>query len=178
MKKFQRAAVLLDLVDELTARGSWCGETHLQKATYFLQELVGVPTGFDFILYKHGPFSFELRDELTSMRADDLLELRSQLPYGPTLVATGAGHQLMHEYPKTVAQHHRAVTFVADQLGDKNVADLERLATALFVTLEDHDRSEEERAEEISDLKPHIDREAAEIAVREVERIMEASEQI
>jgi len=175
LKKLQRVAVLLDLINELTARGSWCGETHVQKATYFLQELLKVPTEFDFILYKHGPFSFELRDELTSMRADGLLELRSQLPYGPTLVATETGMQLMKEYPKTLGQYRRYITFVAEALRDKNVADLERLGTALFVTLEDQHRSEEERVEEISDLKPHIDREAAETALKEVEKIMAAS---
>jgi hypothetical protein len=109
------------------------------------------------------------------MRADGLLELRPQLPYGPTLIATENGNQLMNEYPKTLGKYRRSITFVADALGDKNVADLERLATALFVTLENQHRSEEERVEGISDLKPHIDREAAETAVREVDKIMAAS---
>ena len=51
MKKLQRDAVLLSLINEMKARGSWCGETHIQKATYFLQELLGVPMNFEFILY-------------------------------------------------------------------------------------------------------------------------------
>jgi hypothetical protein len=62
------------------------GETHMQKATFFLQELIKVPLGFEFLLYKHGPFSFDLRDELTFMRAQGFLRLEPQYPYGPTLV--------------------------------------------------------------------------------------------
>ena len=68
MDRLQRASVLLALNEQLRAAGSWAGETHMQKATYFLQHLMGVPLAFDFILYKHGPFSFDLRDELTAMR--------------------------------------------------------------------------------------------------------------
>ena len=91
MNRLQRAAVLTALADELRKRGSWCGETHLQKATYFLQSLLGVPLGYEFILYKHGPYSFDLHDELTALCTDQLLELRPQpYPYGPSLLPTAA----------------------------------------------------------------------------------------
>jgi len=77
-------SVLLDLVVELRNSGSWTGETHVQKATYLLQELLGLPTGFEFVLYKHGPFSFELREALERMEAGRLIELEEQrYPYGP-----------------------------------------------------------------------------------------------
>jgi uncharacterized protein YwgA len=177
MNRLQRAAVLLELTDQLRAVGSWCGETHLQKATYFLQAF-GVPTGFGFVLYKHGPFSFELRDELTAMRADGFLELHPQPPYGPSLVTTEIGSELKEEYPRTLEKYEKAIRFVAEGLGNKNVSALEQLATALFVTLEGGPRSLEQRAEEISDLKPHIDVESAEAAVNEVEEMMEAAKQL
>lgn len=85
MERLAREAVLLSLVEKLRQAGSWCGETHVQKATYFLQEVAGVPLGFPFILYKHGPFSFDLRDELTAMRADGFLTLEPRDPYGASL---------------------------------------------------------------------------------------------
>lgn len=172
MNRLQRAAVLLELADQLNARGSWCGETHLQKAMYFLQEMFDVPTGYDFILYKHGPFSFELRDELTAMRADSLLALRPQPPYGPSLFTTEIGTRLKGEYPRTLEQYRRQIGFVAERLGSKNVSGLEQLATALFVTLEDEGRPVEDRAEEINHLKPHIDFDSAEVAVEEVDEML------
>lgn len=60
MERLNRAAVLLNLVETLRSKGSWASETHFQKAAYFLQELLRVPLEFEFILYKHGPFSFGL----------------------------------------------------------------------------------------------------------------------
>ena len=60
MDRLRRAALLTRLIQRLRDRGSWCGETHLQKASLLLQDLTGVPLGFDYILYKHGPFSFDL----------------------------------------------------------------------------------------------------------------------
>src|ERR1700679_4231265 len=85
MNRLQRAAVLLTLLAALKQRGSWCGETHLQKSVYFLQELLGVDLGFPFVLYRHGPYSFEISDDLTALRADLLLNLKLRLPYGPSL---------------------------------------------------------------------------------------------
>ena len=130
MNRLQRAAVLVRLVNRLREQGSWCGETHIQKATYFLQELLGTPTGLEFILYKHGPFSFDLRDELTSLRADGILELKPQAPpYGPRFITTQTGEELLKRSPKTLAQCEPAIDFVAGSLGEKDVSELERLAT-------------------------------------------------
>lgn len=174
MNRFQTATVLLALVDELNRNDSWCGETHVQKASYFLQELLGVPIDFNFILYKHGPFSFELRDELTALRADGLLEIRPQLPYGPTLVTTEEGEELKGRYSKTLRENGEAIEFVAEKLGNKNVSELERLATALFVTLEsENSTSVRKRADEINCLKPHITLSAAMSAVEEVDVIIQ-----
>ena len=43
MDRLRRAAVLTRLVEQMRRNGSWCGETHMQKATLFLQNLVLVP---------------------------------------------------------------------------------------------------------------------------------------
>ena len=87
MDRLRNAALLTRLIEGLCGKGDWCGETHVQKTAFFVQELLGVPLEFQFILYKHGPFSFGLRDELTALRADGLLELEPR-PYGAQLVPT------------------------------------------------------------------------------------------
>jgi hypothetical protein len=48
------------IIKELADAGSWCGETHIQKTAYVAKELLGVPIAASFILYKHGPYSFDL----------------------------------------------------------------------------------------------------------------------
>src|ERR1700691_3123913 len=134
MKHSQRAAILTLLNREVQRRGSWCGETHIQKATFFLQDLLGVDAGFEFILYRHGPFSFDLRDELASMQADNLLELEARyLGYGPSYYPTQFSEEFLERFPKTTVRYISQVEFVAAEFGDKNVAELEKLATAFFL---------------------------------------------
>jgi uncharacterized protein YwgA len=180
MKRLQRDAVILSMVEKLRAKGSWCGETHIQKATYFIQELLGIPLEFDFVLYKHGPYSFDLSDELTAMRADYLLKLQSQpYPYGPSFIH-GRGSKLIKKlYPKTLKKYDPMVKFVTDKLGDKKVAELERLATALYVTREiSTDNSIESRAQCIHKLKPHVSLDEARDAIRVVDTFIEESSSI
>lgn len=175
MNRLQQDAVLATLADQLRRKGSWCGETHLQKATYFLQELLKVPTGFSFILYKHGPFSFDLRDELTAMRADGLLELRAQWPYGPSLVPTERSVELRERFSKTVSKYERHIDLVAEHLGSENVAGLEKLATALYITLEGNLGSVGARAKRIHSLKLHVSLDEASKAVQTVDAIARAA---
>lgn len=174
MNRLQRVAVLTRLADRLRERGSWCGETHLQKATYFLQELLNVPVEFEFILYKHGPFSFDLRDELTAMYADELLKLKPHAPpYGPTIVTTAGGTVIQERFPKTLGQHQSSIDFVADKLGEKGVSALEGLATALYVSKTGRsDAPVAERVKKLNAVKPHISAEQARAFVEEVDRIV------
>jgi len=134
--------------------------------------LLKVPLGLDFILYKHGPFSFDLRDELTGYRADDLVSLESQWPYGARIRPTDRADYIQGLFSKTVAQYKDRVAFVAEKLGHKGVAELERVATALFVTGRlGSGASTRERAQELTRLKPHVSLEDALAAVDEVDGI-------
>jgi len=72
-----------------------------------------------------------------------------------------------------------AISFVTAKLGNKGVADLERLATALYVTQRSTDVSSiDERAAKLTQLKPHIARDEAVAAVSEVDQIIAQAGQI
>lgn len=180
MERLQRDALILSLIENLRTKGSWCGETHIQKATYFLQELSGVPLEFEFILYKHGPYSFDLSDELTAMQADSVLKLQfQQYPYGPSYIHGGSSKLIKELYPKTLKMYNPKVKFIADKLGGKGVAELERLATALYVTRTiNTDSNIESRAQCIHKLKPHISLDEARDAVRVVDNFIEESQHV
>lgn len=173
MDRVRRAALLTRLIEKLRTHGSWCGETHVQKSTLFLQDLMRVPLGFEFILYKHGPFSFDLRDELTSLRADGLTTLEPQYPYGPRIATTDRSGYVQRICAKTMARYDKAIDYVATELGRKGVADLEQLATAFLVTETlDADATVDKRATRLTELKPHISPHAAKLAVEEVDRML------
>lgn len=168
MKQLARYAIMTELVDQLKAHQSWCGETHIQKATFFLQELLCVPMGFDFILYMYGPFSFDLRDELAAMRVYQILELVSQsLPYGPSWNTTATAKKIQENHPVTLGKYCRHVEFVATKLGPKRVGELEKLATALYLTRQHPGENDEQLSVKMNELKPHVTVEDAKTALQE-----------
>jgi hypothetical protein len=172
MDSFARQAIILALLDALKDQGSWCGETHVQKSAYFLQDGLGVPTDLEFLLYKHGPFSFELRDVLGEMRGNFLIDVESRSPYGSSLVVAEPGRRLMNGFPKTTARYEPQVAFVAGNLASRDVVALERLGTALYVQKQFPDLDARQQARRITELKPHIKPEVAEDASDEVRKLL------
>lgn len=168
MERFERSAVLLRLIESLKRNGSWCGETHIQKSTFFLQELLKVPLDFRFILYKYGPYSFDLSDEVTSMRADGFLELELRVPYGPSIAPTSLSKKVMEMSELSVRTYEQHIDYVAQKIGNKSVAELERLATGLFVSLQETTQNDDVdlRARRMHELKPHVTIDQARDAVR------------
>lgn len=179
MKRLQKAVILADLADRMRDHGSWCGETHIQKAVYFLQELLKVPLDYRYILYKHGPFSFDLRDEITEFRVYEIFRLEPRpIPYGPSLRPTTNAEELKSRFPYTLENYGKHLAFVANVLGGKGVADLERLATALYVSLEAKNGETSARAKRLHALKPHVGLGLALNAVKEVDEMRESAEKL
>lgn len=170
MRRTQKVVLLSRLASELRERGSWVGETHLQKAVYMLEKLTGVPLGFSFVLYKHGPFSFDLREELNRMRAEGMLELQARpAPYGPSYVSTEAARSLESRFPRTLATFGDQLDFVADRVRSRSATELERLATALLLISSGEGQEPGRLAEELNTIKPHVPIEKALAAVEEME---------
>ena len=177
MDRLERITVILGLIEKMREKGSWCGETHIQKAVYFLQEITDIKLSFNFILYKHGPFSFDFRDELTSMRADGLLVNKiNPAPYGPTLVVTELGKSFLNKFINGIQEYLRLIEFIVGELANKDVSQLERWATALFVTKMKVslciNGEAESRAKKIHELKPHLSMSDANDAVANIDRIL------
>lgn len=174
MKRLQRAAVLCRLAERLRAGDSWCGETHLQKAAFLLEGGRGVPLDYDFILYKYGPFSFDLRDELDELRARGFIKLEPQpYPYGPRIEVTSRGQRLLERYPKTLDRFGEEVGDVVRFVGARGVSALERLATAVYLVGQDPDKPDKRLARELRDVKPHVTPDAAFDAITRARRFLE-----
>lgn len=179
MERLKRAAVVFSLIDALSAEGSWCGETHIQKSTYFLQELLGVELGYRFVLYKYGPYSFDFHEDLQSWRAASLLRVEVRNDYGPSILPSQSAEEIQRLYPKTLQEHITRIQVIARKLGPLGVSQLERLATALYLT-RTVAASEDvmERAALLTELKPHVKEEAASRAVQEVDSFLKETERL
>jgi hypothetical protein len=142
------------------------------KATYILETVLAVPAEFEFILYKHGPFSFDLRDEIGTLRSEGFFEweVKSER-YGPRLKAGPLGDALKRQFPGVPEKFAPEIEFVATRLGDKNVGGLERLATAVYVTLNEKVHGDR-RAVRINELKKHVSLPEAQSAVEEADKLI------
>ena len=167
MEQKQRRALVCLLVKEMGQTDSWAAETHIQKCVYFLQEMLQVPVGHDYILYKHGPYSFDLRSELAVMRARYQLDLKPRYPYGPSFILGSRGELNLD----LVAEFEEAVKFVATKLSVKTAGALERLSTALYVQAENPELTDEEATQRIHELKPHVKPPQAANAIDEIRKL-------
>ena len=170
MNEEKQRALVCALASQLIDAGNWCGETHLQKAVYVAKHWLGVSEFDDheFILYMYGPFSFDLKDELRAMCAEGWLKprYRAGVSYGPTLHPAEQAGKLpetrLHEFD-----------IIAKKFGDKNVAQLERLTTALLATEElGKDKSVSERVQQLRKWKLHFTEMEALQAVRDADDML------
>ncbi|WP_159592683.1 hypothetical protein [Chelativorans xinjiangense] len=172
------ASIVLFTMQALKNEGSWCGETHVQKALYLCQMLAGVPSDFKFILYKHGPFSFQLSDYLQSLIADEIVQVVSRHPYGPMLCISDEAIDIASEVNSN-EKIASGISFVAKNLGSKNVSELEKLATAVFVNNKyGSELSLEKRAEILTSLKSHVQLDAARSAFIDAERLASEAQSV
>ncbi len=168
MLDIDKSATILSLVAHLRENGSWAGETHVQKAMFFLDKKFSVQTDFEFVLYKHGPYSFELHENLAGLFAGCLLEHQIQPPYGPRIQLTEAGCKFLAKYADQLASKETSIKAVASWFEKKGVAELEKLATALWVQKESPSLPQQDKAQRIHAIKPHIPVEDARQALETV----------
>jgi hypothetical protein len=175
-ESLRKQAVIFDVIEELRSSGSWCGETHVQKTVYFIEQLTSGGIGYPFILYKHGPFSFDLSGDLAVMNVRRYVEDEIETPqYGPRIKPSPdpAVRQILHhEYGNLSQSLARIRHFVIKHLAPYGVATLERLATALYFTKQQVVVDIVERAKRIHQVKPHISEALALEAVKTVEQIL------
>ncbi len=168
MDNLVRWSILLELISELKNSGSWCGETHIQKSTFFLEEMLGVPLELDFIMYKYGPYSFELSDDLTALRAYHYLYLTTLEPYGVTYSLKDGENKLKKFYQKNIEEYAHKIVFAANNFGNKTVVELEKLATAFYIHKKEDINKISLIAKRLNEKKPHVNIQDAEIAAKEM----------
>ncbi|WP_027141677.1 hypothetical protein [Mesorhizobium sp. WSM3626] len=166
-----RVSIILDLTIKLKQKGSWCGETHIQKTAFILKSFGVDELDYDFILYKHGPYSFELHSELAIVRNANLISLVVlQDRYGPSFEVTEIwGTRFLERHQEKVKRIKKKVSFVVEWVGDRDVKSLEKIATALMIMSENPTKTADARAQILNRLKPHISLAEAENATKQVE---------
>lgn len=163
-------ALTLCLIECLHEKGSWCGETHIQKNMYVFESLFDVQSDLNFTLYKHGPYSFILHDIINDLYGLKFIEAKQIPPYGPRIYLTESGRIFMKKYQISEQSKLKAVT---SRLGFETVQGLEKLATALMIARQAPEKDVSQRAAVLHEIKPHISLEDAKKATRSMDTMQQ-----
>lgn len=163
-------ALVVELVRHLNRVRSWSGATQIQKCTFFLRHLLGVPLPYDFVIYHYGPFSFELDEDLVLMRFRGWLDVEREEDYG---VHYHPGPKAPGELPTSVEKFRDEVETVVSLFGKADVKRLELLATSYYLRqkLAEKGRSRGEIVAAVKRLKPHFEESQIFGALSELDRI-------
>lgn len=164
----RQAAILGAFVETVRSKGRPCGETLLQKAAFVMKELLGVPLTDEFRIHYYGPFSFQLRNRLSLLEAEEFLRV-SPRDLGVTYDTGERFSQLRERLAATISQYRRAIDFAASQLGSLGVKELEPLTTALFVTRQQPKADAGARVARLMQIKPHVKSAEARAAIAKVD---------
>ncbi len=159
----------IELLRVIDCCGRVDGRKKLQKIVHILKE-AGVPLGFRYGFHFHGPFSAELKGEIDTLVAEDiLLEAEGATPvadYKQYSYSLGeAGAEMLREYaPKEKPEWQG----LAAELNRKSAQELEAVSTLLY--LRRHGYEGERLRRQFGELKPQLvgGYEAAETMAREV----------
>ncbi|HRK20166.1 MAG TPA: hypothetical protein PLX06_00040 [Fimbriimonadaceae bacterium] len=173
---YDRHLYILRAIEGLREAKSWTGKTHVQK-TLFLTQAIGFnELPFKFVLYRHGPYSFEVDQELEEMVSYGAIDVVPQGQYGPTLLP-GEGRGFPEALGKAEPKGLDSISKVASFVGSRNVVALESLATATWVVREENVHGEEAVLKRLKELKPHLEDEIAKKGVQdsdELQRVLSA----
>ncbi len=171
MTNFNLHRYLLEAIKQLRERGSWTGRTHVVK-TLALVHLVS-KTPFVFVLYKHGPYSFEVDAELDQMRSYGAVETDHIGKYGPRL-RPGPGESFLArvQLPEEVRSE---IVRAAEFVGTRTVTGLEAVVTAAWIAKTEQLDDSDAVATKLVKLKPHISQPDAQSASSEALKYLRGS---
>jgi len=149
--------IVKSVINDLIKNGSWCGKTHIIKTLYLLKATKQIDIPFDFLLYKHGPYSFDVEDALAVMKSygaiegDDL----NTGPYGEML-KLGENADYPQKFLKLTDEEHKVISAICKLIDKKDVKALERLATTAWIIDQEGEKDPEKISNRVHELKPHI----------------------
>jgi uncharacterized protein len=141
----------------------YIGRTALMKYIYFLQALRNVPLGYRFTLYSYGPFDSDVLADLAS--AETLNVVKSDLAtylggYGYRISPAERAEWSRKRSSAFLSHHKEDVKWVLHTFGSYTSAELELLATIVFVDREAQQKKERIRLNDlvkrVHEVKPHF----------------------
>jgi uncharacterized protein YwgA len=159
------------------APGQDLGRTQLMKLLYFLQELKGVPLGYDFRLFNYGPFDSEVLSDLSSAHGAGIVTEKTVLHangYGYSITPGTRADLSASKFESSDPDVVSAIDATVEEFGGFGASKLELLSTIFFVDREFAGEGKETSLDDITErvhqIKPHFEKETISKGVIDMER--------
>ncbi len=139
------------------------GRTAIVKLLYFLQELRGVPLGYDFRLYTYGPFDADILSDLKTAQSFQALQVRTVIyssGYGYDVRIGSKAESVKERAADWLAEYQPHFDWAVEKFAARTASELELLATIAYVDRELAEHGEprqlENLAQRVRDVKPRF----------------------
>jgi hypothetical protein len=153
---FKTHALILGMIETLSAQGSRTGKTHVIKGLFLGRAAGALDVPFQFFLYKHGPYATEIESSLEQMKSYGAITVEPAYDgYGVMLRPGGMASFVKEQAPLTV-ETQQGIDRVCRFVQGKNVGQLERFATAAWIRTREGVEDPDAVAVRLNELKPHV----------------------
>lgn len=164
---FHSHALIVAMIETLRSQGSRTGTTPIIKGL-FLAKASGLASPFAHFLYKHGPYSTDIEDNLDQLKSYSAIEVEPAFDGYGVKFSPGVNASFVKRQASLSADEQATIDKVCRFIRQKNVGQLERLATAAWIRTEEGISDPDEVALRLNELKPHVSLSDAREADREV----------
>ncbi len=155
--KIKKDGLILYVVKKLNEVGSWAGNTHIQKIIYLVQSACNLKL-YDFVLYRYGPYSFDLREDVDFLAISNYLER--------DVDEFGYHYRLSSSLDPTIpSEIQEKVDKIVKVFGKAPTTLLELITTVDYVARKSSKKSDREIIEIVRKIKPHFSERAIELAL-------------
>jgi uncharacterized protein len=171
MEKF---GLIVTLAQRIQGKNSRFGKTALQKLVYLAQETQGVPSGYQFTFYNHGPFSSELAGDLSYLDSLGVVNVSYvDNGWGGFIIKAGPEAEETLDHAKEfVGPNNVSINRVVSDFGTMTAKELELSATIVFVASDfrrrGHDVNGDALVTQVHDLKPQFSEREISAAIQEL----------
>ena len=133
----EKHAIILEVIEQLANHGSWTGKTHVIKTLYLLKSTGKIEVPLEFLLYKHGPYSFEVESEIEEMLSYSAINYSNRMQgYGRSFNA-GENTEFVKKNGQLKAEVKDIIEKVCKFVNNRDVRELEELATVAWIQKEE-----------------------------------------
>lgn len=167
-EKWDQYGLMAELALKLKDISPQFGKTVLQKIVYIMQEVYGVPSNYDYILYNYGPYSAELADDLSFLATMEGVKVEWSNNLGYEISSAKRTEHFIKRGQNFLENYATEINKVIERFGNMSAKGLELRSTIIYISKEDA-LDKDSLVSRVKEIKPFFSHEEIDQAYKELE---------